>query len=78
MWPEWFWFFLVMLAFFAGMGAMWLIEREIANEREAVLYEALRGMVEIYGVPVDSVEKLRRHNEWLKFVGKALADGPDA
>jgi hypothetical protein len=33
MWPEWFWFFLVMAAFFAGMVAMWLIEREIDDER---------------------------------------------
>ena len=36
MWPEWFWFFLVMLAFFAGAGAMWLIEREIDDEIRTV------------------------------------------
>ena len=29
MWPEWFWMTLVILAFFAGMGAWYLIERTV-------------------------------------------------
>jgi len=44
------------------------------------MYEALKGMLDIYNVPVDSVEELKRHDVWLEFAqaALALADGSDA
>ena len=68
MWPEWFWMTLVILAFFAGMGAMWLIEREIANEREAVLCDALFWSLAYLEQGVDS-----RDSDYFMTVGMVQA-----